>query len=208
MFDSDRALELLLEVRQESMDDGLTRAWALYWTSAQPQRRETWSCGKPPLHTPRACPTGHYRDGAQCTQCPPGTWNNLRNQTSFRACKQCGAGRYSSQAGLTSSDSCTPCPAGTWSAAVGAQLAGVCIPCSRDPNAHPSCSTRTESGEISEGAGSPIPATMEEQSTTPPKAVMIGSPMSAASRYSSPRRAEALAAIMAVSYAFSNLFGP
>ena len=36
----------------------------------------------------------------------------------------------------------------------------------------------------------------------------IGSPMSAASRYSSPRRAEALAAIMAVSYAFSNLFGP
>ena len=32
--------------------------------------------------------------------------------------------------------------------------------------------------------------------------------MSAASRYSSPRRAEALAAIMAVSYAFSNLFGP
>ncbi|CAE7039332.1 unnamed protein product [Symbiodinium sp. CCMP2592] len=208
MFDRDRALELLLQVRQESMDDGLTRAWALYWTSAQPQRRETWSCGKPPQHTPRACPTGHYRDGAQCIQCPPGTWNNLRNQTSFRACKQCGAGRYSSQAGLTSSDSCTPCPAGTWSAAVGAQLPGVCIPCSRDPNAHPSCSTRTESGEISEGAGSQIPATMEEQSTTPPKAVMIGSPMSAASRYSSPRRAEALAAIMALSYAFSNLFGP
>ena len=28
------AEELLLEVPQESMDDGLTRAWALYWTSA------------------------------------------------------------------------------------------------------------------------------------------------------------------------------
>ncbi|CAE7470920.1 unnamed protein product [Symbiodinium microadriaticum] len=186
MFDPNKALELLLQVRQESMDDGLTRAWALYWTSAQPQHHETWSCGKPPQHTPRACPTGHYRDGAQCIQCPPGTWNDLRNQTGFRACKQCGAGRYSSQAGLTSSDSCTPCPAGTWSVAVGAQLPGVCIPCSRDPKAHPSCST--ESGEISEG--SHIPATMEEETTTPPKAVMIGSPMSAASRYSSPRRAE------------------
>eukprot|EP00439_Symbiodinium_sp_Y106_P076325 s28_g15.t1 len=218
MFDSDTALELLLEVPQESMDDGLTRAWALYWTSAQPQRRETWSCGKPPLHTPRACPTGHYRDGAQCRQCPPGTWNNLRNQTSFRACKQCGAGRYSSQAGLTSSDSCTPCPAGTWSAAVGAQLAGdrerrdlrrCREPYTCDDGGRlTSCSHR-----FSQDPDPEIPVTCpgvdaKEQSTTPPKAVMIGSPMSAASRYSSPRRAEALAAIMAVSYAFSNLFGP
>ena len=36
--DSGAAEELLLQVRQESMDDGLTRAWALYWTSAALQQ--------------------------------------------------------------------------------------------------------------------------------------------------------------------------
>ncbi|CAE7245485.1 unnamed protein product [Symbiodinium pilosum] len=144
MFDATGAFEMLAQMRQESMDDGLTRAWALFWASAQPQRHMPWTCGKPPLHSPRACSRGQYRDGVQCIPCPPGTWNDALNQTGFTACKQCEAGRFGSQAGLTSGNACTPCPPGTWSAAVGAQLSSVCIPCSRDPNAHPSCATRTQ----------------------------------------------------------------
>lgn len=139
MFDSSAALERLQKMHPKSMDDGLTKAYALYWASVQPASDGNWTCGQPFFHGPRVCPAGHYRAGAGCLKCPAGTWNNLTNQTNRTACQACGAGRYSSQAGLTSNEACQSCPPDTWSTALAAQLQDTCIPCARDRNAHPSC---------------------------------------------------------------------
>eukprot|EP00931_Biecheleriopsis_adriatica_P050392 TRINITY_DN29171_c0_g1_i1.p1 TRINITY_DN29171_c0_g1~~TRINITY_DN29171_c0_g1_i1.p1 ORF type:complete len:1288 (+),score=190.70 TRINITY_DN29171_c0_g1_i1:278-3865(+) len=145
MFDSDAAFELITQMDQASMDDGLTRAWAIYWTSAQTTSvtLADWSCGPPPVQGPRVCPAGEYRDGVHCLRCPAGKWNDIPNQTSHQACRGCEAGRYGPEDGLASSDECTLCPFGTWSTAVAAQTIDVCIPCARDPSAHPSCPTET-----------------------------------------------------------------
>jgi len=204
MFDSSSAFDLLVQMRQQHMDDGLTRAWALYWTSVQPQQAIEWTCAKPPLHGPRVCPAGHYRDGVQCIPCPPGTWNELQNQTRVAACKFCAAGRYSAQAGLTSADMCSPCPTGTWSAAVGAQLQDVCIPCRRDPNAHPSCTSRTTTTTSTPIRLPPIggrPHTSvpwEESTTSPPKGILPGSSVPSGSSIITCRSVHAFLLVSAV----------
>lgn len=139
MFDSSAAFDRLQKMQPKSMDDGLTKAYALYWASVQPASDSNWTCGQPFFHGPRVCPAGQYRAGARCLKCPAGTWNNLTNQTNHTACQACGAGRYSSQAGLTSNEACQSCPPDTWSTVLAAQLQDTCIPCARDRNAHPSC---------------------------------------------------------------------
>ncbi|CAJ1399569.1 unnamed protein product [Effrenium voratum] len=86
MFDPETAFERLQKMSPQKMDDGLTKAWALYWANAQANGgKGNWSCGKPPFHGPRVCPTGQYRSGVQCVACPAGTYNNLTNQTSHEA---------------------------------------------------------------------------------------------------------------------------
>ncbi|CAJ1342360.1 unnamed protein product [Effrenium voratum] len=89
MFDPETAFERLQKMSPQKMDDGLTKAWALYWANAQANGgKGNWSCGKPPFHGPRVCPTGQYRSGVQCVACPAGTYNNLTNQTSVDAAMQ------------------------------------------------------------------------------------------------------------------------
>eukprot|EP00434_Breviolum_minutum_P012097 symbB.v1.2.010668.t1/scaffold700.1/size171416/9 len=85
MFDQSAALERLQKMHPKFMDDGLTKAYALYWASVQPPGNGNWTCGQPFFRGPHVCPAGQYRAGTQCLKCPAGTWNNLANQTSHIA---------------------------------------------------------------------------------------------------------------------------
>ncbi|CAK9066692.1 unnamed protein product [Durusdinium trenchii] len=144
MIDPQAAFDRLEEMHPQSMDDGLTKAYALYWTSAQPAKEGNWSCSHPFFHGPRVCAAGEYRGEAQCHKCPAGTWNNRTNQTSHTACSACEAGRYSSQVGLTSKEACQPCPSGTWSTSGAVEL-DACIPCKRERPGGPCQIARTPS---------------------------------------------------------------